>query len=201
VYLGQLVWPDYGSFANIETAFMDVTRRVGGTWLFQATAVLLVFANVGSGLTGQVGAARLLFGMGRDNVLPRRVFAYLDPKRNTPTRNIWIIGIVAFLGSQVMSYELTAEVLNFGAFLGFMGVNLAAIRQFYFLGQAGRTRQWFTDLVVPGLGFLFCLDIWWGLAMPAKVAGGLWFAVGFTYLLYQTRGFRLHPAMIDFSES
>src|SRR5262249_19947969 len=60
VYLGQLVWPDYQTFANIETAFMDVTQRVGGTWLFQAMAVLLVIANVGSGLTGQVGAARLL---------------------------------------------------------------------------------------------------------------------------------------------
>jgi amino acid transporter len=201
VYLGQLVWPDYGTFPNIETAFMDVTRRVGGTWLFQSMAVLLVIANVGSGLTGQVGAARLLFGMGRDNVLPRTVFAYLDPKHNTPTRNIWIIGILAFLGAQFMSYELTAEVLNFGAFLGFMGVNLAAMRQFYFLGQAGHHRHWFTDLVVPGLGFSFCLDIWWGLATPAKLAGGLWFAVGFAYLLYQTRGFRLKPAMIDFSES
>jgi putrescine importer len=200
VYLGQLVWPDYQTFANIETAFMDVTRRVGGTWLFQAMAILLVIANVGAGLTGQVGAARLLFGMGRDNVLPGKVFAYLDPKRNTPSRNIWILGIVAFLGSHVMSYELTAEVLNFGAFLGFMGVNLATVRQFYFLGQAGRNRQWFMDLVIPGLGFLFCLDIWWGLATPAKLAGGLWFAVGLAYLVYQTRGFRLRPAMIDFSE-
>jgi putrescine importer len=164
-------------------------------------ALLLVVANVGAGLTGQVGAARLLFGMGRDNVLPRRVFAYLDPKRNTPTRNIWVLGILAYVGSLLMSYELTAEVLNFGAFLGFMGVNLATIRQFYFLRQTGRNRQFFMDFVLPGLGFLFCLDIWWGLAMPAKIAGGLWFAVGLTYLVYQTRGFRLRPALIDFGES
>jgi len=27
VYLAQLVWPDYRGFPNIETAFMDVTRR------------------------------------------------------------------------------------------------------------------------------------------------------------------------------
>src|ERR1700722_630504 len=30
VYLGQIVWPDYSSYPNIETAFIDVTRRVGG---------------------------------------------------------------------------------------------------------------------------------------------------------------------------
>ena len=29
VYLGQLVWPDYHTFANIETAFYDLSRRVG----------------------------------------------------------------------------------------------------------------------------------------------------------------------------
>jgi putrescine importer len=201
VYLGQVVWPDYQTFSNIETAFMDVTRRVGGATLFQAMAVLLVIANVGAGLTGQVGAARLLFGMGRDNVLPRRIFSYLDPKRNTPTFNIWMIGILGFVGAQFMSYELTAEILNFGAFLGFIGVNLATVWQFYVIGQPGRKKNFFTDALVPGLGFLFCLVIWWGLATPAKIAGGIWFAVGLVHSAIRTRGFRIRPGMIDFSES
>jgi amino acid transporter len=201
VYLAQLAWPDYQTFTNIETAFMDVTRRVGGSLLFQAMAVLLVIANIGAGLTSQVGAARLLFGMGRDNVFPRRIFAYLDPKRNTPTINIWIIGLLAFFGSLVMSYELTAEILNFGAFLGFMGVNLATIWQFYILKQEGRRKHFLFDCVVPGLGFLFCLGIWLGLATPAKIAGGIWFVFGTIHLIYQTRGFRKKPVMIDFSES
>ena len=201
VYLGQIVWPDYRTFSNIETAFMDVTRRVGGATLFQAMAVLLVLANVGAGLTGQVGAARLLFGMGRDNVLPRRIFSYLDPKRNTPTFNIWMIGILGFVGAQFMSYELTAEILNFGAFLGFIGVNLATVWQFYVIGQPGRKKNFFTDALVPGLGFLFCLVIWWGLATPAKIAGGIWFTVGLVHSAIRTRGFRIRPGMIDFSES
>ncbi len=201
VYLGQIVWPDYSTFTNIETAFMDVTRRVGGAILFQAMGVLLVIANIGAGLTGQVGAARLLFGMGRDNVLPRRFFSYLDPKRNTPTRNIWLIGILAFAGAQFMSYELTAEILNFGAFLGFIGVNVATVWQFYILEQSGRSKNFLTDALAPGLGAVFCLMIWWGLAMPAKIAGGIWFAIGLTHCVIRTRGFRTRPAMIDFSES
>jgi putrescine importer len=163
--------------------------------------VLLVVANIGAGLTSQVGAARLLFSMGRDNVFPRRIFAYLDPKHNTPAVNIWIVGLLAFFGSLVMSYELTAEILNFGAFLGFMGVNLATIRRFYIVGQPGTKKHFFTDLVVPGLGFLFCLGIWVGLATPAKVAGGIWFVFGIIHLAYQTRGFRQKPVLIDFSES
>jgi putrescine importer len=200
VYLGQIVWPDYMTFSNIETAFMDVTQRVGGPVMFQAMAVLLVIANIGAGLTGQVGAARLLFGMGRDGVLPRSFFSYLDPKRNNPTRNIWLIGILAFVGAQFMSYELTAEILNFGAFLGFIGVNVATIWQFYIQGQSHHSKNFFTDALVPGLGALFCLMIWWGLASPAKIAGGIWFAVGFTHIAIRTNWFRIRPTMIDFSE-
>ena len=123
VYLGQLVWPDYHTFANIETAFYDLSRRVGGSLLFQGMVGILVVAMFGSALTGQVGVARLLFGMGRDNVLPRKVFAYLSPKRNNPTYSILIVGIITFVGSLFINFELAAEMLNFGMFLAFMGVN------------------------------------------------------------------------------
>ena len=71
VYLGQLAWPDYMLFPNIDTAFVDISGRVGGTGLLKATAIMLVVANIGAGLTAQVGAARLLFGMGRENVIPK----------------------------------------------------------------------------------------------------------------------------------
>jgi amino acid transporter len=190
VYLGQLAWPDYKTFSNIETAFIEVTGRVGGVALFQAMAFLLVIANVGAGMTTQVGAARLLFGMGRDNVIPRRFFAHLHPVRNTPNHNIWIIGILAFTGSLVMNYELTAEILNFGAFLGFMGVNLAVIWQFWVRRAEGRRREIFADIVLPALGFVFCAAIWWGLGAPAKIAGGIWFVLGLFVLAMHTRGFR-----------
>jgi amino acid transporter len=201
VYLGQRVWPDFRSFLNAETAFMDVTRRVGGLLLFQALGIVLILASVGAGLTGQVGAARLLFGMGRDNVLPRKLFAYLDPKRNTPTRNIWLIGVVAYIGTLLITYEQAAEILNFGAFLAFMGVNLATFWQFAIVQQPGRRRRWFADVVMPLIGFVFCLWIWLGLKLPAKIVGGIWFIAGLIYCAIKTRGFRERPVMIDFGES
>ena len=197
VYLGQLVWPDYKTFSNIETAFIEVTGRVGGTWLFQAMALLLVAANIGAGMTTQVGAARLLFGMGRDNVIPRRFFAHLHPLRNTPNRNIWLLGVIAYLGALVMSYELTAEILNFGAFLGFMGVNLAVVWQFRVRTREQREGGVFADVVLPGLGFLFCGAIWIGLGAPAKIAGGIWFLLGMAVLINKTRAFRNPIVLTD----
>ena len=200
-YLGQRVWPDFRSFPDIATAFMDATRRVGGVWLFEAMVILLAIANLGAGLTGQVGAARLLFGMGRDNVLPKRFFAHLSPKTNTPTFNIVLIGALTFAGSLGKRYDLIGELQNFGAFLGFMGVNIATIRQFYFLPQEGRHRSFWKDFLLPGLGFLICTIIWLGLGDLAKVVGGLWFVVGLFYSAIRTRGFRQAPVMIDFRES
>ena len=201
VYLGHLVWPDYHTFPNLETAFLDVCSRVGGTALFQALAVILIVACLGTGLAGVAGAARLLYGMGRDDLLPRKFFARLDSKRGIPAFNVMMIGFLALLGSLLISYERAAELLNFGAFLAFMGVNVTCIRQFCTGPQVGRTRNLLTDLFVPGLGFLFCFGIWWSLPRPAKLAGGIWFVGGFIYAAIRTRGFRLEPPKMDFSES
>jgi putrescine importer len=197
VYLAHLVWPDFGTYANIETAFIDVTGRVGGVVMLKAMAFLLVVANIGAGLTGQVGAARLMFGMGRENVIPRRVFAHLHPVRNTPDFNIVLLGLLAFVCAQFMSYELTAELLNFGAFLGFMGVNAAVIWKLWVRSPDHRAKHFLLDLVLPALGFLFCAVIWLGLGNPAKIAGSLWLAVGFLVLATHTRWFREPMIMSD----
>jgi putrescine importer len=192
IYLAQRVWPDFKLFSNLETAFMDVTRVVGGAALFNAMAAILIVANLGAGLAAQVGVSRLLFGMGRDKVLPVRVFAHLDSKRNTPFYNILLVGVFAFTGAVVLNYERAAELINFGAFLAFMGVNAAVIRQFQ--------RHVLLDFVLPALGLLFCLAIWLYLPMHAKIIGSLWFTIGVIWEAIQTRGFRTAPAMIDFSE-
>src|SRR5215469_14346127 len=134
-YLGARVWPDWRSFTNLETAYMDICSRVGGPLLFNAMGGVLIVAAFGSGLTGTVGAARLLFGMGRDGVLPKKFFGQLKPGTSTPTNNILLIGVLAFAGAELLyhignAYEHAGELLNFGAFLAFSGVNLACFWQF-----------------------------------------------------------------------
>ncbi|ACO31487.1 MULTISPECIES: APC family permease [Acidobacterium] len=203
-YLGQRIWPDWHTFPNLETAFMDICRRVGGPVLFEAMGVILILAALGSALTGGVGAARLLFGMGRDGVLPRRFFAHLHAETNTPTYNILLIGAVAWLGAVALNYvgsayEHAGELLNFGAFLAFMGVNLSSFWHFSLLRKAGKPRV-MADIVLPLTGFVFCASIWWNLNILAKVVGGVWFAVGLIWLAATTSGFRQSPKMIDFSE-
>ena len=137
--------------------------------------------------------------MGRDDVLPRKIFGYLDPMTSSPNINVLMVGLVALAGSMVLSLEHAGELLNFGAFLAFMGVNLGAIRQYYFLRRK-EERRLLTGAVVPFIGFLFCLGIWLSLPLLAKLVGGAWFLVGIIYDGVKTKGFRTHPVLLDFGE-
>jgi amino acid transporter len=206
-YLGARVWPDWRTFPEETTAFMDICRRVGGPVLFNAMGVILIVAAFGSGLTGTLGAARLLFGMGRDGVLPKKFFGHLKPGTSTPTNNILLIGVLAFAGAELLyhignAYEHAGELLNFGAFLAFTGVNLACFWQFTVQAQRkGAHWRLLQDAILPLIGFVVCGYIWWNLNHLAKTVGGIWFAIGILYVGYKTNWFRSAPVMIDFSDS
>jgi putrescine importer len=205
-YLGARVWPDWHTFTNFETAFMDICSRVGGKVLFNSMGAILIVAAFGSGLTGTLGAARLLFGMGRDNVLPKSFFGKLKPGTSTPTNNILLIGGLSFFGAVLLyhigdAYEHAAELLNFGAFLAFMGVNFACFWQFSIKVRAGYQRRLIVDALLPLIGFVVCSYFWWNLNSLAKTVGGIWFAIGILYVGYKTNWFRSAPVMIDFTDN
>jgi putrescine importer len=182
IYLAQRVHPGFMDFPNVD-----------GAWLFIAMAVILIVTNIGSGLTAQAGISRLLYGMGRDGVLPRPFFAFLSARTAVPAYNILLVGGLAFIGCLVLNYERAAELINFGAFLAFMGVNASVIRTFYFRGERGMF-SFVANFLLPLAGLLFCLVIWWNLSNSAKVVGCLWFAAGIAYDGILTRGFRKSPA-------
>jgi putrescine importer len=208
VYLGSLVWPNWHAFKDLTSAFMDIASRVGGGWFYNVMFVVLAVAAFGSGLTGSLGAAKLLFGMGRDNVLPKKVFGHLAPGTTTPSYNLLLIGVLTFAGAIALNYygnayEHAGEMLNFGAFLAFMGVNVSAFWQFTFARPRGyrptTVRFVLADVLLPLVGFGFCAWIWWNLNPLAKIVGGIWLVIGVLYVGIKTRGFTQAPVMIDFA--
>ena len=116
----------------------------------------------------------------------------LDRHTLIPRNNILLVGTLALLGAFTVSYQLGAELLNFGAFIGFMGVNLAAFVR-YFVRSRHKT---LLNLVPPLLGFAICLYIWWSLRPPAKLAGMAWLGAGLVYGAWKTKGFR-QPKMFS----
>jgi putrescine importer len=193
VYAGQLVWPKGTPFPDADTAYVHVAGLAGGVVLFQAVNLTLIVATIGSGAGGVLAGARLLFGMGRDKALPPGFFAYLDPKKQIPRNNVLLIGALSLIGAHLMSYQLGAELLNFGAFIGFMGVNLSSLLRYYVRGE---DRSW-SHLVVPLLGFLICLYLWLSLRTPAKIAGLIWLGLGMAFGAWKTKGFKLRLLSFD----
>jgi putrescine importer len=127
------------------------------------------------------------------------VFGYVDERRGTPVYNVLLVGLFTYIASLCLNYERAAELINFGAFIAFMGVNAAVIRQFYFL-RSKAERRMVPDVLLPGAGFLFCLAIWLSLPTQAKLLGCFWFSLGLIWSAIQTRGFRVPPLMVSFEE-
>jgi putrescine importer len=183
VYVGQLVWPDYHHYPDVDTAYSFVAGRAGGNLLFQLVNSTLLLATIGSGIGSQLGAARLLYGMGRDNALPRKPFGHVDVRSGVPNYNVLISGAVALIGAWSMTYELGAELLNFGAFLAFTGVNTAAFWHYY----VKKKERTLSNLVIPVAGALVCLYLWRSLRWQAQLLGFSWLAVGLAYRLIRSR--------------
>jgi putrescine importer len=186
VYAAQLIWPGAQNFPDVDTAFVFVAGRAGGHWLFSVINVTLLVATVGSAIGAQLGAARLLYGMGRSSALPRSFFGAIEPKKRIPRNNVLLVGAVALIGAMVLSFERGVELLNFGALLAFMGVNTAALARFYLRDMR---KRWF-NFASPIMGFLICLLLWMSLSWRAKVLGTAWMLIGLAYGAYNTRWFR-----------
>jgi len=187
VYAAQVVW---GSKPfppeQVESAFPIVARQIGGFFLFHLLNFTVLIANIGSGMAAQLAAARLLYGMGRNDALPKGFFGKVTQGTRIPMNNVILIGVIALIGAFAITYERGAELLNFGAFIAFMGVNAAAFVH-YFLRSSEKK---FLDFFMPVTGFVVCGFIWWNLSPPAKIAGTIWVVLGLAYGAWKTSGFR-----------
>ncbi len=187
VYAAQVLWRDRGeTFRDLDTACVEISGIAGGRVLFHVVNFTLLVASIGSGMGAQLGAARLLYGMGRDDAIPKRFFGSIDPKNQIPRNNVLLLGAVVLIGAFAITYDLGVHLLNFGALIGFMGVNAAAIMHYW---VRGGERHW-SYLVPPALGFLICAAIWWSVHPMAKRAGIAWLLIGVAYGAWKTRGFR-----------
>jgi putrescine importer len=193
VYAAQLVWPVTERFPDIDTAFTSVAGRA---WppLYALVGGCLIVSCIASGTGMQLGAARLLYGMGRGGALPRSFFGALEPRKRIPRNSVIFVGVASLAGAIVLpliagestGFDLAASLLNFGALIGFMGVNAAALLRFFW--RAERRRP--LNLLLPAAGFLVCFVLWWNLSTQARILGTVWMLIGIGVGAWRTRGFR-----------
>ncbi|MBW7456788.1 APC family permease [Paenibacillus sepulcri] len=195
-YLTQLAYPQL-SFVNLDSAGFELVRMVGGAGLSALFITILILAIFTQGLTSITSVSRLLYVMGRDSILPKRIFGYLHPRFKTPTRNIIITSVISLLALTI-SLDAAVKFVSFGALTAFVFVNLSVIAKRYLKDNQRSLKQTLLYLVSPLLGAGFIIYLLFQLDRNALLAGSLWMLLGIVYHLYRTRtsqaaGERLKP--------
>jgi putrescine importer len=192
-YLVTLVSPG-GTFANSESLAHDIAKTIGGSLFGAVFLAALIIAQFTSGLAAQAAVARLLYAMGRDGVLPNRVFGLVSERFHTPVFNIALAGIIG-LAAIFLDVAMSTSFINFGAFTAFTLVNLAVIG--YFLRhRADRLNPW-RYILLPAIGAVIDVSLLTQLDSRALILGLSWLVIGIIYLLVLTRGFTRQPPDLE----
>lgn len=199
-YLMQISFPDAAIFANSDGASVEIALKIGGVFFQSLYLGVNIVASIASGIASQISASRLLYAMGRDNVLPRPIFGYLHPRTGVPVYNILLTGIVA-LTALFLDLLTTSSFINFGAFTAFAFTNLSVIVYYTKRVNMRTPKAIISYLLAPLIGMGFIIFLFINLNIHALILGLMWNALGFAYLLYLTKGFRQKPPQFVFDES
>ncbi|MCS4282600.1 amino acid transporter [Pseudomonas sp. BIGb0278] len=197
-YFAQQVFPDWASFADPDSASVDVMRRVGGELLVSAFTATYVAGCFASAMVSQASVSRVLFAMGRDGALPR-VFGRLRTKKRVPASAIMLVSVMSLL-ALVLTLDTVANMISFGALFAFSAVNLAVVKHYLVDQQLRGTRNYLLYGAIPALGFLSTLWLWSSLSSMSFAIGLSWMGLGLLCLLGLTRAFQVKLPELQLAE-
>lgn len=191
-YFMQVYFPSAPGtyFENIAETQPEILLLVGGS-LFQSYVLSFAIITVmASGISAHAGVSRLMYAMGRDGVINKKIFGHINPKNFTPSYNILLVGLVA-LTAGFMDLDIVISMISFGALTAFTFVNLSVISRYALRdGRTKNTKDIISFVIVPLLGFISIFAMWLEIEDTALKFGLWWAMFGILYLGYKTKGFR-----------
>jgi amino acid transporter len=197
-YLAQLVFPS-NDFTDVDSAALDVMQTAGGEFLAVFFTAAYVAGAAGSALTSQASVSRIIYAMGRDGVLPTRVFGRLSARFKTPVVAVLCVSAVSLLAIWI-DLGLLAGMISFGALVAFSVVNLSVIKHYYVDRRERAGVEVLRNLVLPLIGFALTVWLWTSLSVETFIVGLSWLAIGVVVLAIVTHGFRRPTPMLDLKE-
>jgi putrescine importer len=198
-YFTQLVHPG-GVFEAPDSAAFDIAVMIGGNLFGAVFLAALVIAQFTSGLAAQASGSRLLYAMGRDGVLPRRVFGAVHDRFHTPFLSIAAVGIVGLL-AVFLDVATSTSFINFGAFVAFTAVNVAVIVLWWQRRRAGERLNALAYVVAPAIGAVIIVSLLVRLDRNAVLVGLVWLVLGTIILAITTGGLRKQPPEVAINEA
>ncbi len=209
-YVAMLVIPDWETHVNdlnwMNTVLFQVSKMTGGDTLGLFFTAGYLSSLAVFNLVATAAGARLLYGMGRDNLLPKSVFAAVNKRFNTPHFNIIIIVAIEFILGNTVDLGTISNLVNYGAFFGFAALNVSVV-WLYYIKRKGQgplhlssETEWVPKgrhhvryLFIPLLGFLVIIYVWIGMDKLALLLGSMWLIGGFIFLFFRTNRFKDLP--------
>ncbi|MEX6457038.1 APC family permease [Moraxella osloensis] len=196
-YFMQIYFPQTPDkyFPDVAATQPDILMLVGGSAFQAAVLGFAIVTVMASGISAHAGVSRLMYVMGRDGVINKRIFGHIHPKYLTPTYNIYIAGMIA-LTAGFIEFDIIAHLISFGALTAFSFVNLSVIATYIIREKRYHSAyDLFMYLIVPLLGFI-SVALMWKESDPIAIKMGLaWAVIGLIYLAFKTGGFKRHPPM------
>ena len=189
VYFSALLVPNANKLTNPNTAYYTIFSTAGGSALATVLTVALMAACLANAIDSMGGASRLLFGMGRDGVIPKKVFGYLWPKSQTAVFNVLLIAGLTLIGAS-QNLDTIINMINFGALLAFFLVNVSMANHFFIRQHRRSGFQVLRYLIAPVIGAGVIIWLWFNLSHTAWTVGGTWLGLGIVYMLFKTNFFR-----------
>ena len=202
-YIGMLTikhWQQYiGNMQWQNTALFHVAQITGGKpfEIFYTAGFLLAMAVFN--VVATAAGARLLFGMGRDHVLPAGIFSAINKKFKTPHWNIILIVTIEYTIGSIVTLDRVAELINYGALIGFLLLNFSVFWMHTFSSSYKQSMAAFTfkqriiHQLLPILGVLVTLWVMSGLRQLTWIVGTTWLIIGVIYGAMRSKGYRIKP--------
>jgi APA family basic amino acid/polyamine antiporter len=187
VITGMVKYTDINSEAALAEAFRSVGRG-GFATLISAGAVAGLTTVV---LTLMIGAARVVFAMSRDHLMPREL-GKTHPKWGTPYRLTIGIGVVVAIIAGVTPIGKLEEMVNIGTLAAFTLVSIAVplLRKSRPDIQRSFRVPW--NPVIPILAAVICIYLMLNLSLETWIRFLIWMVIGFAiYALYGYRRSRV----------
>ena len=202
-YALNVAWPEANTLIeDPDVGIYEFYPAIGYGWAADVFFVVDEFASFVCAMAGMGAVSRILLGMGRDNILPKKFFGSVSKKWNTPVKNIILVSIIGCTGIFYADNLIgAAELVSFGCILGFIMVNLSVVLHFYkHKGLREGAKNKLMYLIIPGVGAVALAIAFIFVGTGAKILGCIWLLIGLVYLAVKTKGFKELPPEMTFEE-
>lgn len=172
---------------SVSAPISDAFRAAGMPWVQLLVAVGAIAGMTSVLLVIVMSLPRVLMGIGRDGLLPERIFNHTHPVHGTPHRSVLVVGATAALIGSLLPLRLVMDAVMMATLAGYVAVCLfvlllrrrAASREPIFRAPLGP--------VTPLFGMAVCLLLMLSLPPVNWIRLGAWWAAGLgIYLVRRT---------------